>query len=210
MLAVVVVAAGCVVAALLAWPAGAVGASPSGLASVSLPGFSGRIEHVSVTGPDGKTLPYVLRGDTVWPRTRLAAGERVTVTVDVRRPGWIGWLVGGSRRAHVHRPDARRPDSLDHASAEARQPRSPFASPSRSPGSGSAAPGIARWAGKESFRSGSWPPGPRPRAPRPSPQPRGRGRGCRSPLASRGSSRGPGRRSSRILPPAAASCPSRR
>ncbi len=95
MLAVVVVAAGCAAAALLAWPAGAVGASPSGLASVSLPGFSGRIEHVSVTGPDGKTLPYVLRGDTVWPRARLAAGERVTVTVDVRRPGWIGWLVGG-------------------------------------------------------------------------------------------------------------------
>ena len=95
MLAVVVVAAGCAAAALLAWPAGAVGASASGLASVSLPGFSGRIEHVSVTGPDGKTLPYVLRGDTVWPRARLAAGERVTVTVDVRRPGWIGWLVGG-------------------------------------------------------------------------------------------------------------------
>ena len=94
MLAVVVVAAGCAAAALLAWPAGAVGASASGLAAVSLPGFSGRIEHVSVTGPDGKTLPYVLRGDTVWPRARLAAGERVTVTVDVRRPGWIGWLVG--------------------------------------------------------------------------------------------------------------------
>ena len=95
MLAVVVVAAGCAAAALLAWPAGAVGASASGLASVSVPGFSGQIEHVSVTGPNGTTLPYVLRGDTVWPRSRLDAGERVTVKVDVRRPGWIGWLVGG-------------------------------------------------------------------------------------------------------------------
>jgi L,D-transpeptidase catalytic domain/Putative peptidoglycan binding domain len=101
MLAVAVAAAGCAVAALLAWPAGAVGASPSGLASVSLPGFSGQIEHVSVTGAHGKTLPFVLRGDTVWPRARLAAGTHVTVTVDVRRPGWIGWLVGHQVRRTV-------------------------------------------------------------------------------------------------------------
>jgi hypothetical protein len=93
-LVVALVAAGCAVAALLAWPTGAVGASSSGLAAVSLPGFSGRIERVSVTGPHGKPLPFVLRGSTVWPRGRLAAGARVTVTVDVRRPGWIGWLVG--------------------------------------------------------------------------------------------------------------------
>jgi hypothetical protein len=97
-LALVVLAAGCAAAALLAWPAGAVGASPTGLASVSLPGFSGRIEHVSVTGPNGTKLPYVMRGKTVWPSARLDAGERVTVTVDVRRPSWIGWLVGAEVR----------------------------------------------------------------------------------------------------------------
>ena len=95
MLAIVVAVAGCAVAALLAWPAGAVGASPNGLASVSVPGFSGNIERVSVTGPDGEKVPYALRGNTVWPSARLDAGERVTVKVDVRRPGWIGWLVGG-------------------------------------------------------------------------------------------------------------------
>jgi hypothetical protein len=98
-LAVAVVAAGCALAALLAWPAGAVGASPSGLAAVDLPGFSGQVEQVSVTGAHGKALPFVLRGDTVWPRARLAAGTRVKVTIDVRRPGWIGWLVG----RHVER-----------------------------------------------------------------------------------------------------------
>jgi hypothetical protein len=109
MLAVVVVAAGCAAAALLAWPAGAVGASASGLASVSLPGFSGRIEHVSVTGPNGTKLAFVLRGNTVWPQARLDAGERVTVKVDVRRPGWIGWLVGGrvERTFTVKTPVAR-------------------------------------------------------------------------------------------------------
>jgi len=98
-LAVALVAAALVAAALLAWPAGAVGASPSGLADVSLPGFSGQVERVSATDADGKPLPIMLRGGTVWPRVRLAAGEHVTVTVDVRRPGWIGWLVG----RHVER-----------------------------------------------------------------------------------------------------------
>ena len=82
------------VVALLAWPSVGVAASTSGLAGVSLPGFSGHIDHVSVKGADGKQLPFVLRGDTIWPRARLTPGERVTVTVQSRRPSWIGWLVG--------------------------------------------------------------------------------------------------------------------
>src|ERR1700760_4528189 len=109
MLAVVGVVAGCAVAALLAWPAGAVGASSSGLAAVSVPGFSGRIEHVSVTGPNGTKLPYVMRGNTVWPSARLDAGERVTVTGDARRPTGAGWLVGTRvrRTFTVHTPVAQ-------------------------------------------------------------------------------------------------------
>src|SRR6516164_2047509 len=79
------------VAALLAWPSVGVAASTSGLAGISLPGFSGHVESLSVKGPDGKPLPVVLRGGTVWPRVRLTPGERVTVTVEIRRPSWIGW-----------------------------------------------------------------------------------------------------------------------
>ncbi len=92
---VVAVAAG---AALLAWPSVGVAASPSGLAGISLPGFSGHVEHLSVRGPDGKLLPVTLRGGTVWPRVRLRPGERLTVTVEIRRPSWIGWLVGGQEK----------------------------------------------------------------------------------------------------------------
>ncbi len=92
---VVAVAAG---AALLAWPSVGVAASPNGLAGISLPGFSGHVEHLSVTGPDGKLLPVALRGGTVWPRVRLRPGERLTVTVEIRRPSWIGWLVGGQEK----------------------------------------------------------------------------------------------------------------
>jgi hypothetical protein len=93
-LCVALLAAGAVFAALLAWPSVGVAASSSGLAGISLPGFSGHVEHLTVTGADGKPVPVVFRHGTIWPRVRLAAGEHLTVTVDVRRPGWIGWLVG--------------------------------------------------------------------------------------------------------------------
>jgi L,D-transpeptidase catalytic domain len=98
-LAVVLIAAGSAVAALLAWPSGAVADSGSGLAGVSLPGFAGAVEHVSVTDRGGKPVPVDFRQGTLWPQERLASGERLTVTVDIQRPGWIGWLVG----RHVER-----------------------------------------------------------------------------------------------------------
>jgi hypothetical protein len=97
--ALVVVAVGA--AALLAWPTVAVAGSETGLASVSLPGFSGHVQTLSVTGNEGKPLPVVLRRGTVWPRERVPAGEHVTVTVQVKRPGWIGWLVGHSEERTV-------------------------------------------------------------------------------------------------------------
>ena len=84
------------VAALLAWPSVGVAASPSGLAGISLPGFSGHVERISVTGRRGQPVPIVLRGGTVWPRVRLTPGERVIVHVEISRPSWIGWLVGRS------------------------------------------------------------------------------------------------------------------
>jgi peptidoglycan hydrolase-like protein with peptidoglycan-binding domain len=87
-----------VVAALLAWPGVGVAASTSGLAGISLPGFSGHIERVSVKGPDGTPVPVELRGGTVWPRVRLAPAERLTDTDKVRRPSWVSWLVGGQEK----------------------------------------------------------------------------------------------------------------
>src|SRR5437764_2144456 len=93
-LGLVLVAAAAVVAALLAWPTVGIAGSTSGLAAVSLPGFSGHVETVSVTSADGKSLPVSLRSHVVWPRVRLAAGEHVTLTVVVRRPSWVGGLGG--------------------------------------------------------------------------------------------------------------------
>jgi peptidoglycan hydrolase-like protein with peptidoglycan-binding domain len=93
-----IVVAAAAVAALLAWPSVGVAASPSGLAGISLPGFSGQVERLTVRDPQGRPVPVVLRGGTVWPRVRLRPGERLTVTVRISRPGWIGWLVGGQEK----------------------------------------------------------------------------------------------------------------
>jgi L,D-transpeptidase-like protein len=92
--AIVLVAAVAAVAALFAWPTAGVASSTTGLATVSLPSFSGDVQSVSAKGPDGKPLPIGLRNGVVWPHVRLPAGTHVTVKVEVRRPGWIGWLVG--------------------------------------------------------------------------------------------------------------------
>jgi hypothetical protein len=107
-LGVALLAAGSAAAARLAWPTGRVGSSSGGLATISLPGFSGDVESVSVTGADGNVVPIVVRQGVIWPRVRLAAGERVTVTVNVRRPGWIGWLAGYQveQRVTVVTPEA--------------------------------------------------------------------------------------------------------
>lgn len=109
LLAAALVVGGAAVAALLAWPAGAVGASTTGLATVDLPAFAGRVRGVSVVDAHGRQVPVVLRGDTVWPRRRLSPGVRLTVTTRIRRPAWIGWLVGREvvRRTTLVTPLAR-------------------------------------------------------------------------------------------------------
>jgi hypothetical protein len=93
-LVVALVAAGSAVAALLAWPAGAVAGSSSGLARISLPGFAGHVESVKVADSSGRTVPVAFRDGSIVPRDRIEPGERLTVTVGIRRPGWIGWLIG--------------------------------------------------------------------------------------------------------------------
>ena len=95
-LVVALVAGALAIAAPLAWPRGAVAASPDGLAAVSLPGFAGRLESVSVRDPRGRPLAVSVRHGTIWPLEKIAPGEKLTVTADFRRPAWIGWLVGRS------------------------------------------------------------------------------------------------------------------
>jgi hypothetical protein len=74
-------------------------ADSTGLAKVGLPLGGGHIASVSVvTGPSNRPIPVELRGDVIWPRGRIPAGERVSIEVVVTRPGWVSWLSGASQR----------------------------------------------------------------------------------------------------------------
>lgn len=77
---------------------------PQALAKVGLPLGGGRIASVvAVTGPRTRTtrVPVVLRGDQIWPRGTLPAGEKITIDAVVTRPGWISWLAGSRERLHL-------------------------------------------------------------------------------------------------------------
>jgi peptidoglycan hydrolase-like protein with peptidoglycan-binding domain len=91
---VVAVLAALAVAALLAWPRARLDSSPDALARVVLPRFAGRVEAVRVDSATGGQVPVRLRQGGLFPERALAAGERLTVELKVRRPGWASWLVG--------------------------------------------------------------------------------------------------------------------
>ena len=85
-------------AALLLWPQVRLAPSDAALARLVPPGFAGRISAVQVGSPGDGALPVALRDGQLWPLRQLAPGERLTVVVTVRRPGWAGWLVGHTQR----------------------------------------------------------------------------------------------------------------
>jgi peptidoglycan hydrolase-like protein with peptidoglycan-binding domain len=98
-----------VVFALVAWPSVRLETSAQALARVALPGFAGRVDLVSVRLAGGPRVPVVLRHGSLWPSGSLDSGERLTVELAVRRPGWAGWLVGHTERRTftVETPSAR-------------------------------------------------------------------------------------------------------
>ncbi len=66
------------------------------LAKIGMPLGGGTVQSVSVvTGPHSRAVPVKVVGDPeILPRGTVAAGQRFSVRVVVRRPGWISWLAG--------------------------------------------------------------------------------------------------------------------
>ncbi len=74
----------------------------SALARVSMPAGGGTVQSVSVvTGPGSRAVPVQMRGDRIWPTKLIPAGEKLTVELTVRRPGWISWWGGGTQILHM-------------------------------------------------------------------------------------------------------------
>ena len=92
LVAAVVVGAG--VAAFIWWPSVHLGAPGDALAQVAAPRFAGQVTAVQVRSANGDAVPVELRDGRVTPRGTVGSGERLTIELTVRRPGWAAWLVG--------------------------------------------------------------------------------------------------------------------
>jgi peptidoglycan hydrolase-like protein with peptidoglycan-binding domain len=72
-------------------------ADPTALARVTVQPLGGTVERVRAYGPNGRPVPLAVDNGRLTPLTRLTPGEPVTVDVEVRRPGWLGWALGSER-----------------------------------------------------------------------------------------------------------------
>ncbi len=75
--------------------------SSAALAQVTVQPLGGTIEHVQAYGPDGQSVPLAVQDGRLTPLKKLAPGERVSVDVTVRRPGWLSWALGSTRTEHL-------------------------------------------------------------------------------------------------------------
>jgi peptidoglycan hydrolase-like protein with peptidoglycan-binding domain len=89
-----------VVAAAVVWAfSGArLVADASALGRVELQPFAGSLVSVRAQGADGRAIPLVVSHGRLVPRIQVASGERISVSVVVRRPGWESWALGAERR----------------------------------------------------------------------------------------------------------------
>jgi peptidoglycan hydrolase-like protein with peptidoglycan-binding domain len=92
---------GLVAAAALFWSGVTLASDPSALAHVNVQPLGGTIESVRAFGPGGRSVPITVADGRLTPRRRLTPGEQVSVAVEVRRPGWLGWALGSEREEHL-------------------------------------------------------------------------------------------------------------
>ncbi len=71
------------------------------LARVTVQPLGGTIERVQAFGPGGQTVPLAVVGGRLTPLKRLTPGEQVSVNVEVRRPGWLGWALGSEHNEQL-------------------------------------------------------------------------------------------------------------
>jgi lipoprotein-anchoring transpeptidase ErfK/SrfK len=93
-------------AAVWAWSGATLAADARALARVEVQPFGGTLVRARVFGPDGRTIPLLVRGGRLTPRVQLMPGERVSVEVVIRRPGWLAWALGSK---HLERLTLRAP-----------------------------------------------------------------------------------------------------
>ncbi len=69
------------------------------IAKIGMPLGGGTVESVSaVMGPQRQPVPVTVRDGRIYPRHLIAANQRLSVHVVVKRPGWISWLAGSKEQ----------------------------------------------------------------------------------------------------------------
>jgi peptidoglycan hydrolase-like protein with peptidoglycan-binding domain len=94
----VLVAAAGLIAVAVAWPTATIGSDDQALASVKVAPALEHARSVTVTDSNGHPVPARIRAGKIVPLGQLASGEKLDVTVTVRRSSLVGWLVGGNER----------------------------------------------------------------------------------------------------------------
>ena len=93
-------------AAVWAWSGATLAADARALVRLKVQPFGGTLMRARAFRLDGRTIPLLVRGGRVTPRVRLTPGERVSVEVVIRRPGWLAWALGSE---HLERLTLRAP-----------------------------------------------------------------------------------------------------
>jgi hypothetical protein len=96
--ALVVAGAGVLVAL---WSGATLSGDSSALAKVALKPFAGSLAHAKAFGPDGRPIPLTVRDGRLTPLQQVTPGERISVDVTIRRPGWLGWALGTYRTVRL-------------------------------------------------------------------------------------------------------------
>ena len=78
------------------------------LARIEVQPLGGSLVSAHAFGPSGVPIPLSVEHGRLLPQSLVSPGEAVSVTVVVRRPGWLGWALGHSRteRLTLHAPQS--------------------------------------------------------------------------------------------------------
>ena len=79
------------------WSGVTLSRDPSALAKVGLKPFAGSLVRATAQGPDGRPIPLAVRDGRLTPLEQVTPGERISLDVVIRRPGWLGWALGSYR-----------------------------------------------------------------------------------------------------------------
>jgi peptidoglycan hydrolase-like protein with peptidoglycan-binding domain len=99
LIALLVLAAVILLATL--WSGATLSGDPTALARVDLQPFAGHLVSARATTADGRPIPLATSHGRLTPLAPVAAGQRLSVTVVVKRPGWLGWALGSTRTEHL-------------------------------------------------------------------------------------------------------------